>query len=600
MTRRKTNPADDGPRQLDAYIRVSDTRGREGKSFISPGQQLERVGYWMKSQRQALATRPIEVARGFGLDKTEAVWPDFDFEKIWPEIGLNGTEAIWPELDVSGGTTDRPMLNEVMRRIEAGETDGVVVAYLSRFGRTLIGTLQLINRVAEAGGLFASVQEQFDISTSNGRLVLNMMLSIAQYELDRATENWDSAVADAIDRKLFLGAVAPFGYVRPVVGRKKDGRPEYGPLEPDPQAAPIVTELFERRAAGESLLSLQRWLEASVPGERRWTTTQIMRVLRRPTYLGRSHKGEHSNDEAHTPIVDRATWRAVQTARTPRGIGTARARSLLHGLVRCASCRYTMSVIWHSTSKSTYYRCDHPECPDPAQITVMGPGSLPNARRKNAPKVDRGLDAYVVERAFARYPSLVAAAHASNTELERLEEAVRTAKADLTGYAGDPDIQQAAGREGFLAGLARRRAIMDATEAELNELLRQEGLRQRPERDLQSYWPEMSMDERREALAQVVQVVFIRPFAPHPQPMSSLSPKQRLTAERGTGNGASPQRVHIVWVDEPLVDVPRQGKRGFVRRPFVFPHVDSPGNGRVVVGEPSAEPSAEVVDADVV
>ena len=225
MTRRKTNPADDGPRQLDAYIRVSDTRGREGKSFISPGQQLERVGYWMKSQRHALATRPIEVARGFGLDKTEAVWPDFDFEKIWPEIGLNGTEAIWPELDVSGGTTDRPMLNEVMRRIEAGETDGVVVAYLSRFGRTLIGTLQLINRVAEAGGLFASVQEQFDISTSNGRLVLNMMLSIAQYELDRATENWDSAVADAIDRKLFLGAVAPFGYVRPLsAARRTDGR----------------------------------------------------------------------------------------------------------------------------------------------------------------------------------------------------------------------------------------------------------------------------------------------------------------------------------------------------------------------------------------
>jgi hypothetical protein len=128
--------------------------------------------------------------------------------------------------------------------------------------------------------------------------------------------------------------------------------------------------------------------------------------------------------------------------------------------------------------------------------------------------------------------------------------------------------------------LEHRRAVADAAQAELAELLRQDGSRPEAVLDLQSYWPVMSMDERREALSQVIQAVFIRPRA-------------------GNGNGASPDRVHIVWAADPPVDIPRQGKRGYVRRPFVFPSPDRPGNGRVEVGEPASEPAGEVLDADV-
>ena len=72
-----------------------------------------------------------------------------------------------------------------MRRVEAGETGGIVVVKLDRFGRTLVDSLALIARIEAAGGTFASVQDGFDLSTDTGRLVLRIMLSLAEWELDR-------------------------------------------------------------------------------------------------------------------------------------------------------------------------------------------------------------------------------------------------------------------------------------------------------------------------------------------------------------------------------------------------------------------------------
>jgi hypothetical protein len=149
-----------------------------------------------------------------------------------------------------------------MRRIEAGETGGVVVAYLSRFGRTLVGTLELIQRIDKADGLFASVADQFDISTPNGRLVLNLMLSIAQYELERTSAQWDSAKQRAVERNLHIGGV-PFGYRRNTYTDKK-GNEKILPLEPDPVEGPIVTELRHRPP------SIHRGGGGVARHERRW------------------------------------------------------------------------------------------------------------------------------------------------------------------------------------------------------------------------------------------------------------------------------------------------------------------------------------------
>src|SRR5262249_52920439 len=115
-------------RRLDAYIRVSQVRGREGDSFISPQVQEERIRAWAAAHGHEIV-------------------------------------AAHHELDVSGGTMNRPLLNEVMARIDAGDTEGVVVYRLDRFGRTLRGALELIDRIQQQEALFASVSDGFDITT---------------------------------------------------------------------------------------------------------------------------------------------------------------------------------------------------------------------------------------------------------------------------------------------------------------------------------------------------------------------------------------------------------------------------------------------------
>jgi len=155
------------PLAVDGYVRVSKVGGRASRRFISPALQREQIHAWANLQ----GARVLEV-----------------FE----------------ELDESGARADRPLLQEAIRRVEAGVSQGVVVAVLDRFGRSLVDSLALIDRIQVAGGTFAAVQNGLDLTTDTGRLVLRIMLSLAEYELDRVRSNWDAARAHAIARGVHL------------------------------------------------------------------------------------------------------------------------------------------------------------------------------------------------------------------------------------------------------------------------------------------------------------------------------------------------------------------------------------------------------------
>src|SRR3954451_24339822 len=218
---------------LDAYVRVSHVRGRSGDSVMSPAVQADRIAAWATAHGHRIA-------------------------------------KLHEELDVSGSTVDRPKLNEVMRRIEAGETGGIVVFKLDRFGRTLVDSLGLIERIERAGGTFASVSDGFDLSTETGRLVLRIMLSLAEFELDRIRANWRDARERAVARGIHMTALVPFGY------RRGDG----GRLAAHPANGKIVMELFERRAGGAGWAELIRWMEGQGVETSRGRTTWTLRAPR--------------------------------------------------------------------------------------------------------------------------------------------------------------------------------------------------------------------------------------------------------------------------------------------------------------------------------
>jgi DNA invertase Pin-like site-specific DNA recombinase len=126
---------------------------------------------------------------------------------------------VFEELDESGARADRPLLEEAIRRIEVGGSSALVVWRVDRFGRSLGDGVRTIERIRAVGGGFYSVQDGLDISTDAGRLVLRILLSVGEYQLDGVRAGWDVARERAIRRGSTLGGLCRWD----TAGRAPDG-----------------------------------------------------------------------------------------------------------------------------------------------------------------------------------------------------------------------------------------------------------------------------------------------------------------------------------------------------------------------------------------
>lgn len=318
-----------GAMQLDGYVRVSRVGGRdvEAESYRTERDQRDAIQAWADRE---------------------------------------GHEVIaWHvERDASGRRMSRPRFDAVLRRIERNETSGLVVAYRSRFGRTMLGALQAIQRIEEAGGA-ALAADGFDARTPEGRLAIAVMLAFAEYELERIEANWRAAQGGAVARGIHIGK-APRGYTRTGPPRRPGGPPT-GPLVPGPDAD-AVTEAFRLRASGEPWSRVCDHLGV--------TEGVARKMIRSRTYLGEA-RGPRGlvNRSAHPALVDEVTWHRAQP-----GAATARTRpherTDLGGLVRCAGCGHVMAAVQTHTRgrplASYVCRGRHAEgrCPAPAGVTA--------------------------------------------------------------------------------------------------------------------------------------------------------------------------------------------------------------------------------------
>jgi DNA invertase Pin-like site-specific DNA recombinase len=472
---------------LDGYIRVSQVRRRAGERFISPEVQREQILRWME---------------------LNSVVPGEIFE----------------ELDESGARHDRPLLMEAIGRVESGVSQGVVVAKLDRFGRSLTDGLAAIDRLQRVGGTFVSVQDGLDLSTPTGKLVLRIMFSMAEWELDRIRSNWEAARIRAVDRGVHVGSWAPFGYIR-----RSDGR-----LKPHPQSGELVAELFRRRAAGASIRELGRWLESreikTTHGNRGWSETSLRHILGNRVYLGEVRLGGHIRAGAHKPLIDEALW---QVAQNPRIAPRSKRPTLLGGLLRCAGC----SMVLHSQTVrlargnlSSAYACHGRsgagECPSPAHAS----GALIEP---------------LIERAFFSRLRRSRPATSKRT-LEQLETQQRAAEMALATYRDNLRLPIVLGSADFEEGLRVRVSARDlATKRLAAEKRRLGGVFEGSAAEVEVRWPEMSIQERREAIGEVIDCAFI-----------------------WRGRMKIRERTHICYRGEAPLDLPRPGAKRRSPRPI--------------------------------
>ena len=152
---------------------------------------------------------------------------------------------------VSGGTMDRPALTQLLGAIGAGEIDIIVVYKIDRLTRSLADFARMVELFERHDVAFVSVTQQFNTTSSMGRLTLNVLLSFAQFEREVTAERIRDKIAASKARGMWTGGTIPFGYR--VLDRA---------LVPEPTQARIVRAVFERRLQVDSVRDLERSLIA--------------------------------------------------------------------------------------------------------------------------------------------------------------------------------------------------------------------------------------------------------------------------------------------------------------------------------------------------
>jgi site-specific DNA recombinase len=248
--------------------------------------------------------------------------------------------ALYDDGGFSGGTMERPALKRLIADIEAGKIDVVVVYKVDRLTRALSDFAKLVEVFDRREVSFVSITQQFNTTTSMGRLTLNVLLSFAQFEREVTGERIRDKIAASKKKGLWMGGMPPLGY--DVKNRK---------LVINDAEARIVVDIFRRYLALKSVHALREELadmgikskrrmrlDGAEYGGQRLTRGALYLILQNRLYRGEiSHKGNTYPGE-HPAIVDKPLWDEVQAVLTANRVDRATGArtshpSLLTGMV---------------------------------------------------------------------------------------------------------------------------------------------------------------------------------------------------------------------------------------------------------------------------
>ena len=246
---------------------------------------------------------------------------------------------IYTDAGYSGGNMDRPGLQAMLRDVEAGKIDKVVVYKLDRLSRSQLDTLYLIEKVFLPNGVdFVSMSENFDTGTTLGRAIIGILATFAQLEKDQIRERMTMGREARIKEGYWIGTVAPMGYVY-----------ENKQLKINEYEAMQVREMFDLFLRGTPLRDIETQFSEkgyTLRG-RPWRLYSIRYMLDNKVYAGYIRKGDEWVKGVHDPIVSEETCEAARKKMEANRVRFAdygvsvngdRHSTLLGGLVYCKWC----------------------------------------------------------------------------------------------------------------------------------------------------------------------------------------------------------------------------------------------------------------------
>ena len=264
----------------------------------------------------------------------------------------------------TGANMDRPALKRLLADVQSGAVNCVVVYKVDRLSRSLLDFARIMEILDGHGATFVSVTQQFNTTSSMGRLTLNVLLSFAQFEREMISERTRDKMSAARRKGKWVGGNPVIGY---------DVAPQGGSLLVNQEEAQRVREIFALYLELGSLIPVVEELDRRGWRMKSWTTragrqaggkpipkNSLYNLLTNMIYVGKVDYSGQVYEGEHDRIVDDETWNRVQSTlnrngrRGGRSIGNKYA-ALLKGLAKCGTCDVGM-VHTYVNKKDRLYR----------------------------------------------------------------------------------------------------------------------------------------------------------------------------------------------------------------------------------------------------
>jgi len=347
----------------------------------------------------------------------------------------------------TGGNLERPALQRLLADIEDGKINCIVVYKVDRLSRSLIDFAKIMDVLERNKVSFVSVTQQFNTSTSMGRLMLNVLLSFAQFEREIISERTRDKIAAARRKGKWIGG-------RPILGYDIASNGSGGRVTVNEDEAARVRQIYELYVQHHSLIPTLREIQrrgwrtkAWTPrkgeprGGKRFAKDSLYRLLTNVLYIGKVRYHDEIYEGEHAGIVSEALWHRVQDALrhngrcggTNSGLMRNKYGALLKGLLHCGPCGCGMMHTYTSKGnrRYRYYVC----------LNAQKRG-WENCPTKSVPAAE--IERFVVERIKAVghddevLARTLAQARAQNQEgLEALQAERRRLERDLAHHGAE-------------------------------------------------------------------------------------------------------------------------------------------------------------------
>ena len=255
----------------------------------------------------------------------------------------------------SSGNMNRPALRKLLNDCEAGLIDIIIVYKLDRLSRSICDFADLTKKFDEWGVQFVSVTQEINTATSAGRMMLNILITFAQYEREIITERVRDKMSASRKKGKWVGGVVPMGY-----------RVENKHLVVEPAEAEVIRKIFQRYVEIQSPKLIA--MELNEQGIRtkqgkKWNSPHVLRILSSHTYVGEVKFHDAVCKGEQDAIITPEVWNRTKTIRenaSPYPDYAKRQETIapLRNLLRCGHCGGAMIPTYTlKRGRRYYYYC---------------------------------------------------------------------------------------------------------------------------------------------------------------------------------------------------------------------------------------------------